>query len=174
MENTLGIFGFLCAGLFLFAFGAGGVYLIVRGLKNRKQAAQSQNWPSVPGMVVESAVRQVNSQDAEGDTDIRYAPQVVYEYTVDAHPYRSSQMSFGPTQTHQRRTDAEAIMQRYPVGAAVAVYYDPQNPGQAVLERSAAGNSAMFIIGIALLAVDVCLFCPGVLLLILNFAGGTQ
>ena len=78
-----------------------------------------------------------------------YLAKVRYSYSVDGTPYTGGKVSFsqyGGRQEHSRQ-----IVQQYPVGKAVDVYYDPEKPETAVLEPGVT-NSSYLILGIGLLS----------------------
>ncbi len=62
--------------------------------------------------------------------------------------YESQQRNVSPdnTATFQAPEKAQAVVDKYPSGSSVRVFYNPANPKQAVLEvpRPAAHNAVMF------------------------------
>jgi len=118
----------------------------------RKKAQASLQWPSSRGRVISSAVNR--RQDSDGNQTEEAL--VVYEYLVGGATLQGKRIAFGGSGAGGARKSVE----RYPAGATVDVYYDPEKPASAVLERSA--GSATFvlllvggvfaIIGIVLLA----------------------
>lgn len=152
------VVGLPCIGILLLVFGGGGIYLIYLSIKNRQQAEQSQNWPSTAGQVVDARV--VEGASGHDDMSTNYVLLVEYEYAVGGVTYRSRQTAFGPRQAHRRYHQAQAQAGRYPVGTPVTVFYNPDNPQEAVLERRAPATTATLVVGIAFLAVAACLGCP--------------
>ncbi len=64
-----------------------------------------------------------------------YSPYVLYEYKIGERLYTAERIGY----TSSNGPDiarAQAVIDRYPVGAIVSVHYDPQNPSEAVLELS--------------------------------------
>ncbi len=120
------------------AFSAAAVGLIVFGLFTMRETSRSRNWASADGRVVQSSVNQFTTK---GTTTFR--PIVVYSYTVGAVRYMSTRLSFRSQATGSRDAAAK-ITGAYPAGRAVRVFYDPQDPGQAVLEPG--GNPWTFIV----------------------------
>lgn len=90
----------------------------------------SQNWAETTGRVLKSRV------EVSGGNIASVSPHVVYEYTVAGMTYQGDQVRVGDNAVAVR-TDSEAyqIVDRYPVGAEVTVYYDPANPAMSALER---------------------------------------
>lgn len=84
-------------------------------------------WPSAQGKVLESRVD--NSASS-------CAPYVKYQYSVGGRSYQSDQ--FRPVKyRHNIRnlTNVEKMVEPFYVGKTVAVYYDPKNPADAVLQK---------------------------------------
>ena len=89
----------------------------------------SVNWPTVAGEVVESQL--TTSTGRRGST--RYRAVVKYRFDVGGATLISSQrrvLGLGPRSEASER----AVVARYPVGAAVRVYRDPNMARRSVLE----------------------------------------
>lgn len=61
-----------------------------------------------------------------------YVAEVLYEYSVHGERYSSDLVSFGEFGSHNTK-NAQRIVDEYPAGKSVVVYYDPDNPDVAVL-----------------------------------------
>jgi hypothetical protein len=74
---------------------------------------------------------------------------IAYEYEVDGRTYGSdvihARLSSSKSSFRAAR-DAERYGERYPVGAAVAVAYDPADPANAMLEPDGGGG---VVVGVA-------------------------
>ncbi len=95
-------------------------------------------WPQTQGTVTASRV--ASRRTAPGDlaytsrdTEMTSEPFVEYEYAVKGRTFRCSRLSVAERAPGSER---ERILARYPVGAAVTVSYDPEDPSRAVLERT--------------------------------------
>lgn len=94
-------------------------------------------WPAVPGRVLASKVVQRKTGRIGGDEknlELRNFAEVSYEYVVQGRKYRASRVSVGEDLGNFR---VEETIAKYPAGAGVMVFYNPTNPGEAVLERDA-------------------------------------
>lgn len=165
------LIGLPCVGVIILIFGLGGIYLIYLGFKNQQKARASQGWLLTTGRIVESSVSQHWSHDSEGGSRLSYSAHIRYEYGVSGQTFISSQVAFGPAPSSYRSARAQAEANRYPVGAAVTVYYNPDNPQEAVLEQRASGTATVWIVGIAFLGVTACLACPLVGMLLWSILG---
>lgn len=141
-ENAL--FVTLSAGL--------GLFLLLFGILQQRQAIALQTWPSAAGVVIASELRSFTEwQDNVQRTF--YTPGVVYRYTVAGREYTSDQHSLGAQTRWGRPEIAQKILARYPVETSVTVYYNPKAPAEAVLERRVTGGWLIWVLGIGLLTL---------------------
>jgi hypothetical protein len=161
MDDFPLIFALLCGGFFLLLTLGGGIALILYSQNSKKKAGASLQWPGVDGSITDSEVRESVSTDEDGGTSISYYPHVEYTYTVAGQSYTSKQVAFGGVKGYNDRDRARADLAKYPPGARVQVFYNPQKPREAVLERVAgAGAKTAMIMGIILLVLSVLIACP--------------
>jgi hypothetical protein len=163
MVSTIGgMFGLFCVGIFILIFGGGGVFLIYKYFKLKQTQQASQTWPSTAGQVTEVGVDRNRHTDSDDDTYYTYAPRVVYTYQVNGQAFTSKNLTFGFQDSSRSQSKAQTAAARFAPGQAVTVFYNPANPAEAALERRTSGTSASLIIGIAFLAVGLCLCCPAI------------
>ncbi|MBU1662097.1 MAG: DUF3592 domain-containing protein [Chloroflexi bacterium] len=129
----------LCGGIFILAFSTLGIFLIIYSIRSRKKAEVSQAWPSTLGQVITAEVKQSTSTDDDGETHYSYYPSVEYEYQVGGQTYTGKRIAFGGIKGHGSESKAAADLARFPTGSQVTVYYNPEKPKEAVLERRAGG-----------------------------------
>lgn len=137
---TVGIIGFV-----LLILNA--VFLGILFFMRRKMAAVSQ-WPSAMGTVNTSYLERRSSGDS-GSTNY---PVVQYSYQVGGRMYQSTKLAPGP---EVGGSGAGKVVARYPSGAQVMVFYNPQNPSDAVLEKKAPAQWVMWLI----LIIFDCVLC---------------
>ena len=123
------------------------IFLGVIFFMRRKMAAVSQ-WPSTMGTVNASYLESRSSSEG-GSTNY---PVVQYSYHVGGQTYQNSKLAPGP---EVGGTGAGKVVARYPAGAQVMVFYNPENPSEAVLERKAPAQWLMWL----LLIVFDCVLC---------------
>lgn len=112
-----------------------GVFALLLRRRRRlvAQVANSRLWPSAASSVI-SARMQVKTGARSGR---EYLPVVEYTYRVDARTFRSSRLYFGETVVYNLERRAQKRLAALATSAAVQVFYDPRDPAQAVIERSA-------------------------------------
>ncbi len=131
-QPASGGLGLLGGVIFLAAFGLVGLGLMGAVIFQGVRLVSSSSWPTTEGRVLSSHVD--SYVDSEGDT--MYSAEVYYEYIVGGATYRGDLIRFGSNSgsTSARRSQ-QRIVDNYPVGASILVYYNPDDPTDAVLER---------------------------------------
>jgi hypothetical protein len=108
-----------------------GVHLSRRARRAAAVRRAAAAWAQTAGTVLSTTirVRRVGQSRSE-------IPLVIYSYQVDGRPYQSHRVRAGD-ETGQIKVigDASSMLDRYPVGSNVTVYYDPDDPANAALER---------------------------------------
>jgi len=122
------------------ALSAGLLFLTVRSWH---RVRSSQHWPSAKGKVIASGARK-----HQGESHTYYTIGLVYAYSVEGAEHRSKRVDFDVVSSYAEWQAAEQVLNRYPLGTEVDVFYNPDNPQLAVLERTVSGlNTALFLTG---------------------------
>lgn len=110
------------------------------------------------------------STDEDGHNSYSYYPHVEYTYTLSAQSYTAKQIAFGGVKGFNNPGKAQAALAKYPLNAPARVFYNPQKPAEAVLERIAGeGAKTAKIMGIILLVLSGLIACPLLIGIIRNF-----
>lgn len=105
-----------------------GILFIGIGIRNHSLGKQSENWPSVQGTLAgESASMRKKKR-----------VNISYEYRVKDVVYKNSRVNF-----QDDKASKKEIRSRYNVGDALAVYYNPVDPEQSVLQPGATLTSLL-------------------------------
>ncbi|MFN8598094.1 MAG: DUF3592 domain-containing protein [Anaerolineae bacterium] len=140
MQSTNAIFGFVT--LLLVAIGGA---LLVTGFLTARAPGKSQHWPTTAGQILVSTI-QYRRKSGGGHS---LYPVVLYTYQVKGQSYQSQRIYFGTLLGGSALT---GISQKYPVGAQVPVYYNPENPAEAVLERTIPVARVLGFAGVIMIA----------------------
>lgn len=148
----------VAAGIF-FVLGLGVSYYGYRLIRKARASAQ---WPAVQGKIESSTVDVEREREEDSDGDIhyerKYIPNIVYQYQVDGMDFMGDQISFGSTSSSSQGW-AYKMRDQYPEGAEVAVYYDPENPQEAVLQPGAKGATyIVMVIGVVFVLTGILIF----------------
>ena len=132
---------FIIAGLLTAAWG---LWIIVRGRKTLQ-------WPSVEGVILESAI-------ASDNDDL--LPHILFRYSIGQVSYKQT-MQF-PGDVTPTQEFAASYVRKYPEGSRVQVYYDPANPELATLEPGLGkGDWLVFAMGLGTLLFGILFYVFG-------------
>ncbi|MEH2511961.1 hypothetical protein V1291_003315 [Nitrobacteraceae bacterium AZCC 1564] len=147
-SNGMPLFAFLLPLLAIFV----GIGAFVQYIMQRKQISASMRWPTVLGKITEVGVvaEERHEDDDDGRTRITtvYRSDVQYAYAVGGREFHSNKWNWGWTAFYPDEASARAPVAEYTVGASVPVFYNPQNPEEAILEPgNKDGRGAQLIFG---------------------------
>jgi hypothetical protein len=149
--------------LFAFAMPAlallGAVFSVLAFVRGRRLASASARWPTVAGIVTTSGVIEEQIEDTSNDDKSRirkisrYQVDLRYAYRVGKRDFVGTVANWGWTAVYGLRELAEKAAGQYLQGQPVTVYYDPERPGNAVLEPDGRQGSLAPLIAAAICAV---------------------
>jgi hypothetical protein len=110
---------------------------------------KSNEWPSVNGTVIKMRDATVLfNNDSMFD--------ITYGYEVNGKEFTSKRIAYGNyTLSSISRKDLKKCLELYPTGKAIKVYYDPNNPMRAVIEKGF-NNALLIYLGGLLLMLVFC------------------
>jgi hypothetical protein len=141
--------------IFAACFGLAALMLFLAVHRRSKQA---QGWPKVAGEIVRSEVESFREMTG-GHTTTMYRPAVEYAYEVRRLALRGTQIKLDAT-VSGTQAYAEKVTAKYPVGAAVEVHYDPDNPGTAALENPT--GMTWLVAGVAAFCLAIAVYTLGI------------
>ena len=121
-----------------------GIILYTRG-----KVAKASSWPSTMGTVTFS---NLEWRRGSKGSSVAY-PVVQYSYQVMGQMLQGRRVMPGP---ESGGSWAHKVVERYPAGAQVMVYYDPNNPSDAVLERGMPGYIKWLWVALILTDLFLC------------------
>lgn len=134
----------------------GGAWLAAYQAQQLAEYSRIARWPSVSGIVTESGL--------VGERAIR--PALVYQYVVDSITYSGQTTLQAPMFGGKRKKYdvAHTLVEKYPVGAAVEVYYNPDSVAQSTLITSSPWSVyGQLAVGVTLMLIGAAglVFRPG-------------
>jgi len=114
-------------------FGMGSSFMGFMGIKPIVQSIQSTFWPEVSCTVIHSEL--LTSSSSDGTT---YRPDIRVRHYYQDTPYEGGSYSFNATSSSGRSGKAK-IVRAYPVGKQTWCRVNPNNPSQAVIDRTIPG-----------------------------------
>lgn len=127
-------------GFFLAVFGAALVLALGPQLLDY---LNSNTWESTNATIVSSELEFLPAADA--DSEDTWAPRVEYRYEVGDTIYTRNRIRFTGSDSYADSDDARRVVNNYEVGRIVTVYYSPDDPTDAVLEREIDNVDVFFI-----------------------------
>ena len=137
-----------------------GIGFAIWGAMVLMEARSAANWPTTEGTILISKFDRNFNTSSSGKGKWYYEIKIKYSYTVDSLEYESDRVDF-KSATYQYKSEVipSTIARRYPVGKQVNVYYNPENPGKAVLETEITFMTYIgLLIGVFLVGLGVVLF----------------
>ena len=142
-------------GILTLAMFAGGIFLLAWGVYEMKRAYESRTWPDTQGTVISSYIDKRSHRDSNHHTSTIYTPKIRYQYQVEGKHYTCNRIEFGG-ESGGKRSKAKKVVDKYPSGKKVTVYYNPQDPKVAVLKAGFSwGALFAFLVGIIFFGVGV-------------------
>lgn len=120
---------------FVLAFMSIFVYVLVRGLH---RAWRTYFWIETEGVINEAKLLNlglVSTSGASGANILKYGASIQYEYQVNGETFQSKRVSFFEMLTSTSKRKINKILSRYSVETPIKVYYNPEEPSEAVLEQ---------------------------------------
>lgn len=121
-----------------------GVGVSIWGWRILNTSRKIRQWPCTKGIINTS-----NSSSPTNDL----LPEIIFSYQVNNKQYQR-EFEF-PDGTHPLPEFAKAYNEKYPVGAEVDVFYNPDQPETATLEPGAQGDWMVLSLGIAMTVAGI-------------------
>ncbi len=150
--------------IILVACFAIGVFLLVKAFKERIYGVAASTWPTTQAIVLHSDIVEEQSRNATGKVAVGFQVKVEYEYHVNGQLLSSNRVTFGnPVFPYM---EASNYKEQFKEGNQVPVYYNPDNPAEAILApRSIVGLLSpipgIFLVAIAVILALVTFLFPG-------------
>jgi hypothetical protein len=136
-----------------------GLFLLALAGKSALEHRRQSSWRTTPGLVTVSELKTLSGVNGKGERNERFFASVQYTYTVDGQQYVGKAVRrFWKQRQDEFLTDydAQRVVKRYPAGESVTVYYNPESPEEAMLQRGVwRGTLALVLLGIAAVAFAV-------------------
>jgi Protein of unknown function (DUF3592) len=121
--------------------------------RQRNLAEASKQWPQIEGLVTASSVgRRINDVQTAAEV---FVARVTYNYKVNGVEYNGSRVVWGGDYEGSERQVQEFVAAN-PAGKRVLIYYDRNDPQNAVLLRQPMRNiSTLLLVSILLVVIGV-------------------
>ena len=111
-----------------------GAIMAYSGIREISRAKSSEIWPAANGKIVSSAVKVHHTTSfSRRKNAITFYAKILYAFSADGKYFTGDCVSFGDYSSNEP-SYAYRLVNRYPEGKEVRVYYMPDNPKVCVLE----------------------------------------
>jgi len=118
--------------------GASVAFFGIRGLLRAKA---STDWPTTQGTVVASSVERHRTTGSKGrSSSTTYHAKILYKFSIEGTTFNGDRVAYGDYGSSSS-SNARQIVNRYPKGKSVTVYYMPGNPEECLLESGLKAQS---------------------------------
>lgn len=101
---------------------------------NKKKNAAVANWSNTSGIITLATIVRQTERDPDSVMSISFTPHVTYSFEALGQKLTGNRIAY-KTLVSKTQKHAQTVIETYPVGKTVTVYYDPKNPSDSVLER---------------------------------------
>lgn len=145
-------FSQLITALIAIVIGAG--ILVYAGM-NIRRGSERKSWSQTTGEIISAKVEEVVTHGDYTSTD--YFPKIYYRYKVNLVEYESGSVNASEAPfTIGKQKFAALRVEKFKPNSKVIVYYNPDNPNEAVLENTGASPSGMILLFIVGIPVFLC------------------
>jgi len=138
--------------IFVYVFLSLGLFAIAMGTVRAKEALLARSWPAAPGRIIQSRVSEART--STGNIRIaRLCLELDYLYLVEETAYEGHRLNAG-WRCFASDDRIRKLLEKYPSGKAVQVYYNPDHPEQSMLETGL-DWSIFFLWGVGFVTVSL-------------------
>jgi hypothetical protein len=141
--------------LFCLVFIGIGFGMLIKLLKNFSKARYSKNWLSTSGKIISSELDAQTTTDENGYQTTTYIANILFQYMVNDSAFECDCINFDYGIRTSNMRKEQSIVEQYPIGSQVTVYYDPDEPQQAVLEKRVGGAFTTIMISTVFILIGV-------------------
>lgn len=138
-----------------------GIILIIQNIVQNQRLVSLGNWFLTNGIVINAVAQPATAPAGHvptvsvnvyqiPDSTARYIPRIVYKYTVNGKEYQSNQLFYGG-EPELSSSEIAPFMDKFRVGSAIPVYYNPSDPQQSYVILSKYRNYWGIVFGIILI-----------------------
>lgn len=142
--NFMSNLGSMISGMVAIPFVIVALVFVYLAIRASRKASVSRSWPATTGKVLAAGIEPRTGRSGSSGYSTSYYPVVQYEYTVNGQRYLGNRITFGGQVGYGWTNMAQNQIANYNPGSSVAVFYDPNEPANAVLERTAGTSGKIY------------------------------
>jgi hypothetical protein len=124
-----------------------GVAVLWFGVAEFLKAKEAANWKSVDGVILQSEVKSDIRETRENNRTRKYRvfwAEIKFRYQIEGKELTGNRIRFGEFESDSPES-AEVDVMKFPVGKTVAIFFNPENPSESVLETEMQGGVFLLI-----------------------------
>jgi hypothetical protein len=129
-----------------------GVGILIVRIYFSVRSSKSERWEQTTGVILSSEIEKNIEQFSDG-YEYYYKASIKYKYIVNGIEYLGNRIYFGNNVFASNHSIAQSIINKYPIGKIVTVFYDPDKHNDAVIERTHRSILMAAILSILLIAL---------------------
>lgn len=135
-----------------------------------RHQAEITAWPTTQAVILSSEMRHTTAETADRRYQLAWQPFVEYQYKANGKTFVGHRISTKLYSEFARSVDTSpsaklrGVLARYPVGAQVAVHFNPEHPDFAVIEIDRLGTLLFASVAAACAALSVGFFVAWILM----------
>jgi hypothetical protein len=138
---------------FALFLGGLGLFLLFFALRLKPDDEACGTWPKSQGVVIGNELKTELNQRGR----INYIPVVQYIFQANHRMVQGNRICVGRPLHFMRLQKANQVLENYPLGCKVWVFYNPQDPEEAVLERRIYDRQQCLILGVVFILLMIIL-----------------
>ena len=138
---------------FALFLGGLGIFLVIFALRLKRDDEECGTWPKSQGVVIGNELKTELNQRGR----INYIPVVQYIFQANHRMVQGNRICVGHPLHFMRLQKAQHTLENYPLGCKVWVFYNPQDPEEAVLERRIYDRQQCLIFGVVFILLMIIL-----------------
>lgn len=142
--NFMNNLGPMISGMVAIPFVIVALVFVYLALRASRKASISRSWPATTGKILAAGIEPRTGRSGSSGYSTSYYPVVQYEYTVNGQRFLGNRITFGGDVGYGWTGMAQRQIASYVPDSSVAVFYDPNEPGNAVLERTAGTSGKIY------------------------------
>jgi hypothetical protein len=134
-----------------------GIGMLIKLAQNYRKLQRSKHWLTTNGIITFSDLDAQVSTDDEGFRTTTYLARINFAYDVNGNHYECDRINFDYGMRTSNLRKQQSVVEQYPTDSAVTVFYDPDDPSQAVLEKRVNGAFTTILVSAVFIAIGIIL-----------------
>ena len=140
-----------------FIFFSVGIGMLIKLIQQFGNLQQSKHWLSPSGKITSTDLDAQITTDDDGYQTTTYLAKVNFTYEANGSTYESDRVNFDYGMRTSNIRKQQSVVEQYPAGSNVTVYYDPEDPQQSVLEKRVDGAFTTILVSAVFIAIGAVL-----------------